>query len=65
MRYNTSERSEEERAKYKIKCSCGHTLIFTPSNKKNKILCNCCGYYVYRNEKEKFKELMKGKLRHE
>ena len=64
IKYDTSQKAENERARYKVKCKkCGHTLVFTPSNKKNKILCNYCGYYIYRSKKDKFKELFQKKKR--
>ena len=44
-------------AQFKVKCKCGHTLLISPVNSKK--LCSYCGNYVYRNEKEKFKEKMK------
>ena len=62
-KYNTSEKIENERAKYKVKCECGHTIVFYPSIVKNKLICRHCGHYIYKNEKERFKELMKGKLK--
>lgn len=56
-RYDTSDKAEAERDKYKVHCKhCSHVLVFTPTNKKNKILCNVCGHYVYRNDKEEFKD---------
>ena len=54
---------ESERAKYKVKCKCGHSIVFYPIHPKNKLICSYCKHYVYKNEKEKFKELMKGKLK--
>lgn len=57
---------ENERAKYKVSCNyCKHVLVFTPSNKKSKILCKVCGHYVYKNEKEKFKDLLNKERRKE
>lgn len=64
IRYDTSKEAEKERTKYKVKCKrCDHVIVFTPNNKKNKIICNVCGYYVYKNDREEFKELMKRKLK--
>lgn len=57
------EKMDSEMAKYKVKCSCGHSVNFYPTINKTKILCICCGHYIYKNEKEKFKELMKGKIK--
>lgn len=59
------EKMDSERAKYKVKCSCGHSIVFFPNHPRNKLICSYCGHYVYKNEKEKFKELMKGSLKNE
>lgn len=40
---------------YKVKCRCGHTLIIVG---KPKVICNHCGYYVYKNKQEEFKDRM-------
>lgn len=65
-RYDVSESAEKERTKYKTKCKhCGHILVFTPANRKNKIICNVCGYYVYKNEKEEFKDKLLKKWKEE
>lgn len=56
-KYNVSIKMTEEASKYKVKCKhCGHVLIFPNSSKKNKILCNWCGHYIYKNDKEEFKD---------
>ena len=44
---------------YKVKCKCGHTLIIIG---KPKVICNHCGYYVYRDEREEFKDKMRSVL---
>lgn len=41
-------------SQYKVTCKCGHVLVITP--KKDKVLCNYCGHYVYRNKLIEFKE---------
>lgn len=46
---------------YKYYCKCGHSVIISP--RKNKVLCNWCGHWVFKSEREEFKyrigELMK------
>ena len=42
------------------KC-CGHTVEFWHG--ENKVLCNWCNHWVYKNKKEEFKYKMKGLLR--
>lgn len=41
-------------------CSCGHTVEFWHS--ENKVLCNWCGNYVFRTEKDEFNYRMKEQL---
>ena len=49
---------------YKVYCKhCGHSIVYTPASKYKKILCNYCKHYVYKNDKEEFKDLLKGKIR--
>lgn len=62
-KYNLSKKYEAVRTGMKVKCKCGHVNSFEPTSKATKIICSYCGYYVYRNEREKFKELMKGKMK--
>ena len=44
----------------KIKCKCGHTLMFV---KNHSAICKFCGKRVYPSEKSKFKEEMEIILR--
>lgn len=41
---------------YKVKCKCGHTLILIG---RDKVICNHCGYYVYKDKKQEFQERMR------
>lgn len=41
-----------ERSKFKRKCKCGHTIPMSPNVKK--LLCNWCGRYVFRDDKDEF-----------
>lgn len=54
--FKNDSKISSERAKYKIYCKCGHSLVFYPFEKRKKKLCSHCGYYVYLNKKEEFKE---------
>lgn len=49
-----------ERAKHKVKCKCGHSISM--ANRINKKLCSWCGNYVYKNEKDKFKDMLLKKI---
>lgn len=46
---------------YMVRCNCSHTMLLT--NKKERIICSHCGYWVYRDKKTemkyKLKELLK------
>lgn len=46
----------EERAKYKVRCKCGHTTTMKPTT--NKRLCTWCGHYIYREKKDEFKDML-------
>lgn len=57
MKFNNDDwfnKLSDERQKFKITCECGHRL-FIPEFRK-KVICGWCGHYVYKNEKEKFKD---------
>lgn len=62
-RYHTNGRKKTKEeimdsvlSKYKVKCKCGHVLIIT---NKDKVVCSHCGHYVYKNQKEEFKDRMR------
>lgn len=54
---------DKERAKYRRYCEhCGHSIVFPPTSKRDKLICSHCGYYVYKNDLIKFKDsLLSGK----
>lgn len=55
--FKNDSKISSERAKYKIYCSkCGHGTVFYPMEHKSKKICSWCGYYVYKDKKEEFKE---------
>lgn len=59
MTFEDYIKSDSERSKYKVYCRhCGHSIIFTPTVKTNKTICDHCGNYIYKNKKEEFKELV-------
>lgn len=44
---------EQDRLRdHTVKCKCGHSILF---GRKDRVICNYCGHYVYRNDKVKFK----------
>lgn len=56
MKYTMSEKVLKERTKFRVYCQCGHSMVMFPFEHRNKKICTHCGYYVYQNKKEEFKE---------
>lgn len=52
-----------EMSKYRIYCQCGHSVIIYPFERRNKKICSYCGNLVYKNELERFKDLLMKKKR--
>lgn len=46
---------EDERIKYRKKCSCGHTMVVLPTLKKDYVVCSWCKKKVFKDD-EKQKE---------
>ena len=55
-RYKEQIKLDEELAKYKVKCKCGHKMVLIHADK---VICSWCGYYVYKDKKTEFKEMIK------
>lgn len=55
------ERRADELDKVKIICACGHRVIVPMYMKKK--LCDWCGYWVYRDKKEEFRDRLKQKIK--
>jgi len=47
---------EKDIAKHKKYCKCGHSVVFPNNSKASKIICTHCGYYIYKNKEEEFKD---------
>lgn len=47
---------DKDRAEHRKYCTCGHSVVFPDYSKVNKILCTYCGYYIYKNKQEEFKD---------
>lgn len=52
-----------ELVKYRRYCKCGHSVIITPTSKRNRVMCTWCGNYIYKNNFEEFKENIKKVLK--
>ena len=50
----------DERTKYKVKCKCGHSVLMHP--KLERKICSWCGYYIYREQKVEFKDMLLRRL---
>lgn len=59
--YEQESRLANEKRKLKSRCPLCEHMVFIPKD-KNKSLCSFCGTMVYRNEREKFKEILKRKM---
>lgn len=53
LRYKELRKLDEELAKHKVKCRCGHKVILI---NRDKVICDWCGNYVYKDKKQEFKE---------
>lgn len=65
IKYDAFQKAEDERAKYKRYCKCGHSIIFTPSSKTNKTICSWCGHWIYKNDFEEFKDKLNKNIKKE
>lgn len=64
-RLSVDSKLTEERAKYRIYCKCGHSIVFFPFEKSNKKICSYCGYYIYKNKNIEFKEKVRSSINKE
>ena len=63
-RYKTFKQIEKEDkafSDYKVKCKCSHVIIMT--SVKDRVMCDHCGHYVYRDKKAEYKYKMKELLK--
>lgn len=55
--FKDQKKLDDELALHKVKCEhCGHTMVMI---KVDRIICSHCGYWVYKDEKAKFKYKIK------
>lgn len=62
MTFKQLEKYQEEIAKRKVKCKCGHTVVIRYNEDKK--LCTWCNHYVYSPRiafKEKLGEMINGR----
>lgn len=53
----------QEYSKYRYYCSCGHTVLIFPMEKREKKLCSHCGKYVYKDKEKQKKYNFKIKMK--
>ena len=46
--------------KFRVKCKCGHTLYIV---NKDKVICNYCGRYVFKDKEAEFKYRIEEKIK--
>ena len=62
MDYKYMTKIFEDQTRNTYKCEhCGHSVLIEA--KLNKKICGWCKHYVYKSKKEKFKELLKWRLK--
>ena len=53
---NISDKAFTITTKEKRKCECGHTQLL---GMQDRVICNYCGKYIYKDDKTKFKYKLK------
>lgn len=52
---------QEELSNHTYTCNCGHRVLILPQ--KDKVICNWCKHYVFKNKKDEFKYRINEKIR--
>lgn len=60
MSYKSDTKFFDDRTKYTVKCKCSHSVVIP--NSKDRLLCDYCGYYVYKNKRIEFKYKLREKM---
>lgn len=61
-KYKTNvEKYVENMSRFKHKCKCGHIIYL--NDKHPKAICSWCGRMNYKDEREKFKNILKNALK--
>lgn len=53
---------DNEMAQLKVKCECSHTMVMI---NVDRMICSWCGYWVYKDDKAKFKYKMRKELKND
>ena len=54
---------ENDRARDKRYCKCGHSVVFPKTSKTDKMICSFCGKYIFKNDLLEFEYRIKEKFR--
>lgn len=61
MNFKEAKKFHSKMTEYKIKCQhCGHGMVIPPH--LDKIICDWCGNYIFKNKKAEFKYRLQEKL---
>ena len=52
---------ENDRARDKRYCKCGHSVVFPKTARVDKIICTHCGLYIFKNDLLEFEYRIKEK----
>ena len=55
------QKLQDELNNYTYTCDCGHRVLILPQ--KDKVICNWCKHYVFKNKKDEFKYRINEKIR--
>lgn len=58
--YNDQIKLDNERSKFIVKCSCGHTKTIVDADRT---ICSHCGHWIYKNKQVEFKYKIKEEMR--
>ncbi len=59
--YKNIKKLDSERTESKRYCKCGHSVVFPKTSKRDKVICNHCGYYIFKNDFLEFQYRIKEK----
>lgn len=55
------QKLQDELNNYTYTCECGHRVVILPQ--KDKVICNWCKHYVFKNKQDEFKYRINEKIR--
>lgn len=55
------QKLQDELNNYTYTCDCGHRVVILPQ--KDKVICNWCKHYVFKNKQDEFKYRINEKIR--